>query len=97
MNKTIKILRALKIFDADNTLSLTSIGVMVILVKIAIAPTLDWATASTLMLALLNYSYKRHLNHKVSTAKVESEGKVAEIENKISELNRAFNMKNLMK
>jgi uncharacterized membrane protein YidH (DUF202 family) len=97
VSKMTKILRALQIFDSSNKLSLTSIGVMVILTKIALAPTLDWATASTLLLALLSYNYKRHLNHKTEVVKAEADGKLETVVKQVQELNNAFNFKAMMK
>lgn len=95
MNKLKALLRSLQLFDSSNKLSLTSIGVMVILVKIAMAPTLDWTTASALLLSLLSYNYKRHLNVKQAQSEASDSLKLSDLENKIMELNKSFNFKNL--
>jgi hypothetical protein len=90
-------LRALQLFDRDNKLSLTSIGVMVILTKIALAPVLDWATASTLLLALLSYNAKKVLAAKEKQQETAANSKIEEVEQKILELTKSFNLKNLLK
>lgn len=95
MNKLKALLRSLQLFDSSNKLSLTSIGVMVILVKIAMAPTLDWTTASALLLSLLSYNFKKVLNTKQAQAEAADTLKLSDLENKIQEMNRAFNFKNL--
>lgn len=88
-------LRTLKIFDQDNTLSLTSVGVIILLVKIACAPILDWPTAAGLLLTLLSYNFKRHLGHKKASASDVANKQLADVERKILELTAAFNVKNL--
>jgi len=95
--KTKSLLRALKITDADNSISLTSIGVMVLLTKIALAPTIDWAVAASLLLTLLSYNYKRHLSHKATQAAKADETKLEEVERKIAELNQAFAVKSMLR
>ena len=90
-------LRALQLFDRDNKLSLTSIGVMVILTKIALAPVLDWATASALLLSLLSYNHKKILMAREKDKESTDQLKIKEIEDKVTELNKAFSLKNLMR
>lgn len=63
MKKLNSLLVKFKIFDADNTLSLTSVCLIVLIVKIATSP-LDYATATAFFLALLNYNSKKLLNDK---------------------------------
>ena len=97
MNKVKALLRALKLFDRHNQLSLTNLGVMVVLAKIATAPTLDWTTASALLLTLLSYNYKRVVETKADQAEKEAGLKLTDIEAKVQELNEAFNFKNLVR
>ena len=59
MRKLQAVLRSLQLFDRDNKLSLTSIALMVIICKLALAPTLDWTIITTFSLALLNYNSKK--------------------------------------
>lgn len=63
MNKIKKL--ALKVLDFcslishDKKLSITNIAVIVLITKMALAPSIDWPTTAALMLSLLNYSHKR--------------------------------------
>lgn len=70
---------------------------MIILFKIATATSLDWATASTLLLALLSYNFKKVLLQKSKQSELTDIGKLADLEAKLAEMNKAFNMKNLMR
>lgn len=70
---------------------------MIILFKIATATSLDWATASTLLLALLSYNFKKVLLQKSKQSELADIGKLADLEAKLAEMNKAFNMKNLMR
>lgn len=92
-----KLLTALKITDPDNTISLTSIGVMIILAKIALAPTLDWATAATLLLALLSYNAKKVIRSKEKVRAADDDNKLKQVEDKIAELNKAFAVSTMFK
>ena len=93
--KSLKLLKTLKIFDRDGTLSLTNLGVAVLLYKIGTATALDWPTASALLLSLLSYNYKRMLNAKADATVQAEVAKLSQLEDKIQELNKAFNLKNL--
>lgn len=92
-----KLLTALKITDPDNTISLTSIGVMIILAKIAWAPALDWATAATLLLALLSYNAKKVIRSKEKVRAADDDNKLKQVEDKIAELNKAFAVSTMFK
>jgi len=91
------LLVSLKIFDPDMTLSLTNVGVLVLIVKIAAASEIDWPTTASLMLALLAYNHKKILRNKEKVKEIEGQTKLKEIEDKISDLNKVFNVKNLMR
>ena len=93
MNK--QILVSLKILDPDFTVSLTNIAVMVVIVKIAAAGTLDWPTISSLLLALLAYAHKRQLNSKRASSVQGADSQLADLEKKVTELMTAFNLKKL--
>ena len=93
--KSLRLLKVLKIFDKDGTLSLTNLGVAVLLYKIGTAAALDWPTASALLLSLLSYNYKRMLNAKADATVQAEVAKLSQLEDKIQELNKAFNLKNL--
>lgn len=57
-----KVLAFLNLGDRQGNLSVTNLAVYTLLAKIAMSPTLDWPTASGLLIALLNYSHKRQVN-----------------------------------
>lgn len=75
-----RILKFFNLVDRSGDLSISNIAVIVLITKIAFAATLDWATAATLLMALLNYSHKRHESNKaikdaqkdLEAAKIES-------------------------
>jgi hypothetical protein len=92
-----KLLVTLKVFDSDKTLSLTNLGVMIILGKIATAAVLDWTTAATLMLALLSYNAKKVMRSKEKAAEAESSDNLKALEDKIQELNKAFAVSTMFK
>lgn len=94
--KTKSLLRTLKIFDPDNTISLTNVGVMVLLTKIALAPSIDWPTTATLLLSLLSYNFKRHLNRKAEAQAQADDNKLAEVVKQVQDLNQAFNVKTML-
>lgn len=54
-----RILKFLNLSDRGGNLSITNIAVIVLITKIALAPTVDWQAAGALMVALLNYAHKR--------------------------------------
>ena len=92
-----KLLVTLKVFDSDKTLSLTNLGVMIILGKIATAAVLDWTTAATLMLALLSYNTKKILRTKEKAKEVEAQDKLKDVEKQIADLNKAFAVSSMFK
>lgn len=95
--KTKQSLIALKIFDPDMTLSLTNVGVMVLIGKIATAPTIDWPTTASLMLALLAYNHKKILRSKEKARADDGAAKLKEMEDKIAEINKAFAVSTMFK
>ena len=77
-----KILRFFQLADRAGNLSITNIAVIVLITKIALAATLDWATAAGLLIALLNYGHKRLESNKAEKESV----KVSEISSLNSEI-----------
>lgn len=66
MDKIIKLLIASKILDDDKTLSLSSVLMLVLIVKVALTPTMDWSTISALFLALLSYNSRKLIRLKAA-------------------------------
>ena len=85
----------LKLIDDKGELSLTNLGVMTLLTKIATAPTLDWPTASGLMLTLLSYGHKRHVATKAKSAAVVADARVDELVAKVADLTIMLNARRL--
>lgn len=55
----VKVGNFFNLLDAEGRLSISNSGVYVLLVKVAMSPTIDWPTAAGLLVTLLNYSHKR--------------------------------------
>lgn len=87
-----KFLIAIKVMDRDHTLSLSNILLATLVVKIALAPTLDWAVTSTLALALLNYADKRYKAASAHKRQTQDLNNVKDIENRVEELARQVNI-----
>lgn len=64
MEKLKQALSFLNVLDSEGKLSITNIAVIIVLVKLAIAPTVSITEAGTLLVALSNYAYKRFTNQK---------------------------------
>jgi hypothetical protein len=90
-----RVFTVLKLIDDKGELSLTNLGVMTLLTKIALAPALDWPTASGLMLTLLSYSHKRHVTTKAKSAAVVADARVDELVTKVADLTIMLNARRL--
>lgn len=80
-----KLLKFLQLTDKAGDLSISNIAVIVVITKIAITSTFDWATSATLLMALLNYSHKRHATNK-AVRDEQLDQKEAEVVKQVSEL-----------
>lgn len=49
------------LLDRKGNLSISNVGVIVLITKIAMASTIDWPTVSGLLIALMNYGHKRKI------------------------------------
>jgi hypothetical protein len=69
MGKSKKLFQALvawlSLTNDDGKLSISNIAVAVLIAKIGFSTTMDYPTVAGLMLALLNYSHKRHSLNKI--------------------------------
>jgi len=66
-----RILKALdfcNLLDLQGKISLTNLGLVLLLGRIALAPALDWASVTTLALAFANYMHKRNEGTKAEMA-----------------------------
>lgn len=87
------ILRALKIFDPDNSLSLTSIAMFVIIVKLALAPALDWAIITAFFITLLNYNTKKWFAKSKATKEVADKDRLSQLEDVVKSVKTALALK----
>jgi hypothetical protein len=55
-----KVLNFLSLLSNDEKLSLTSVGIYIVLIKVAIAPSPSIGDIGALLLVLLNYAHKRY-------------------------------------
>lgn len=58
--KVVKALNFLRLIDENKTLSISNIAVSTILVKLAIQPCFDLASAAVLLTAIGNYAFKSY-------------------------------------
>ena len=81
-----KILTFLSLADKDGNISLTNLGVVVCITKIAIAPTLDWQVISALLLTLLSYNSKRYTIAKATQATTQQNDALADLQERINSI-----------
>lgn len=56
-----RVLKFLRLIDENQNLSLTYLAVWIVLIKVAITPDFDLSSAGVLLIALLNYGYKKFI------------------------------------
>lgn len=98
-----KFLVASRILDQDETLSISSILMLVLVVKIAIAPALDLPTVASLFLALANYTGKKVINLKKEDLTAKQDSKLddhiqalAEVKASVASLQSASSQQTIM-
>lgn len=57
--RLLNILSFCNLLDLEGKLSLTNVGLVVLLIRVGMAAQLDWASVTTLALAFANYMHKR--------------------------------------
>lgn len=95
------LLQKLRILDADGTVSLTNIMMIILCVRVGVAPQLDLETVAALFLALASYNGKKVL-HKLKAdkelqTKARDDGQKAELDHIKSELKNLTQIINLRK
>jgi len=93
-NKMIAFLTFLKLCE-HGKLSITNLGVLALLGKMIVSPSLDWPTAATLLLALLSYNHKKLLAAKAQATVDTASADLDKVKKEILDLTQAFNFKNL--
>jgi hypothetical protein len=77
----VRLLKFLNIIDAQGALSVTNMAVFIALYKLATAPTTNVTEAGTLLVALANYGYKKHLNAKASESEASADDSLTKMIN----------------
>lgn len=90
-------LKQFKILDEDNTISLSNIIMMVVIVKLAMAPALDWGVITTLFLALVNHNARKFNHYKSNSKSDKSKEEVAALNKKVDDLGMIVKASRLVK
>ncbi|HEY9664468.1 MAG TPA: hypothetical protein V6C65_38985 [Allocoleopsis sp.] len=75
-----------KIYDPDNTLSLSNIAFMVLTIKIALASNLDWVTMTSFMLILLNHNSKKWFQKNKADRQIASQNQLAQSQSELESI-----------
>ena len=84
----IRLLKTLRLLDEDGTVSLSNILLIVLIIKIALVPTLDWTVVSGLALSLLNYGHRKILRSKHQQTQQDKNEELAQVRADLEELGR---------
>jgi hypothetical protein len=80
-------LETLSLLDREGNLSLTSIAVLVVLVKLVLTPSVSLPETGALLLVLANYAHRRQLAQCAELARATTEARpVQELATKLGEL-----------
>jgi len=89
-----RVLVQLRILDADGTVSLSSLVLIVAIAKLALAPVAPPALAA-LLLALLNYNAKKAFTRSGAKAELAIVNRMTEVERELKALTTVQSMRNL--
>lgn len=64
LDRFMKVGKFLRLIDENNQMSITNIAVLVVIYKVGTAQNVDLYDAGIILIALLNYSYKRYIKFK---------------------------------
>lgn len=79
-------LKTIRLLDADGTLSLTNILMMVLIAKVALLSTLTLSEVSALFMALASYNMKKVFAHKKAASEIKAIDAQATLEAKAKEV-----------
>ena len=96
-SKITPLLMKWKIFDPDETLSLSNVALMVLVVKMAIAPQLDFPTLTAFFAVLLNHNAKKNWNRLKVSKQIADTDRLAKLEQEQKAINQAIAMRNLQR
>lgn len=85
-DKFFKLLDFLRITDDDRRLSLTHLVIFVSIYKVLEAPIFTISEVTALLVAMLSYSYKRHINKNKVALSDENKTAIQKIELKVNQL-----------
>lgn len=81
MRKVAEFLRLIDLHDGQ--MSLTNVALLIVLVKLAITPSMELTDLGALFVALLSYQGKKVINKNKTSVSTEDLGKVVEAHNKL--------------
>ncbi|MDQ3231618.1 MAG: hypothetical protein M3Q07_07340 [Pseudobdellovibrionaceae bacterium] len=88
-------LKSIKLYDPDDTLSLSNIAMMVLIGKLAVAQSLDWTVLTAFFITLLNHNSKKWFARAKAAKEIGDVAKVEALEKAVQGLNTALNMRKL--
>lgn len=90
LDRFMKVGKFTRLIDENNQMSITNIAVLVIIYKVGTAHEVDIYDAGIILIALLNYSYKRYMKFKevkeVSSKKLEGDDLTSQVKDEIKGL-----------
>lgn len=84
-----------RVCDADGTVSLSNVLFMVLVVKLAITPSLDWTTMSAVLLAVMNHNARKWFAKTRADKTMTDQEQLQKITNEVRSLASAVSLKNL--
>lgn len=85
-DKFFKLLDFFRIIDDDQRLSLTHLVIFVSIYKILVAPVFTISEVTSLLVAMLAYGYKRHVNKSKAAITDENKAALQKLELKVNQL-----------
>ena len=83
MKHLLSFLKALKLFDPDNTLSLSNVAMMVVVFKLAAAQSLDWTVLTAFFITLLNHNARKAFRAKSESKSKADQDRLSQVEQAI--------------
>jgi hypothetical protein len=95
MKQVLSVLKAIKVFDPDNTLSLSNVAMMVIIGRLATTQQLDWTVLVGFFLTLLNHNSRKWFAKSKASKELTDTAKLEELAATVQKLNNAVQAKKL--
>jgi hypothetical protein len=89
----IKLLSFFRIIDEyDKKLSITNCAVIIVLIKLTLAPNTSVMDTGALFIAMASYAYKKHINKDIGAPKQEDlvTPRIAQLEGELKEASKKF-------